>query len=89
MFNLSTCSRRTLDQRQRFREDLSDGVHLRVVQFGESRDGVSLGVGTLDALFALYLVSQETVIQEPTHTRLVNRKCLNRTCYQLNVLSGK
>ena len=68
---------------------MSDGVHLRVVEFGESRDGVSLGVGALDALFALYLVSQEPVVQEPTHTRLVYRKRLNSTCYQSDVIRGK
>ena len=49
-----------------------------MVQLRQPRYGVFLGVGALDALLALDLMSQKTMVEEPTNTRLVNGKRLER-----------
>ena len=51
-----------------------------MVQFGQTWHCVSLGVGTLDALFALDLVSQQSVVKKTTDTRLIHRECLRIKC---------
>ena len=71
-----TGSRWTLDQGEGLVEDLPDCIHLGVVELGQTRDGIPLRVGRLDRLLRLDLVTEESVVQEGRHTRLVNRKRL-------------
>ena len=47
-----------------------------MIQLWETGHGVPLGVGALNALLALHLVSQQSVVEEPTHTGLVHCKRL-------------